>query len=160
IILVLAGWRLYALALGWMTAQVLTPLISWYRLRRRFRAILPARLPRLAWRAARASLSQGFWVSVSQIAQLLLSGTDLVIIGKILGPAAVVPYACAGKLISVLANQPNVLMQNALPALSEMRTSESRARLFQVSSALSLAMLALSGAVVCVVLIVNQGFVT
>ena len=59
------------------------------------------------------------WISVSQIAQVLLNGTDLLIIAGLLGPTAVVPYACTGKLVSLLANQAQLFMQMALPALSE-----------------------------------------
>jgi O-antigen/teichoic acid export membrane protein len=102
---------------------------------------------------------RSFWVAVSQTAQVFLNGTDLIIIGAVLGPAAVVPYACTGKLIAVLANQPQAILQTAAPALSELRHSGDRPRLFQVSAALSQATLALSGLVACVVLGVNQGFV-
>ncbi len=157
--LILAGWRLYALAAGWVVGQVIAPLVFWWRLHRRFPQVLPARLPSLAWAQARQSLSQGFWMSVAQVAQVMLTGTDLLIIGKLLGPMAVVLYVCTGKLISVLANQPNLLMQTAVPALSELRAGASHERLLQVSSVLSLAMLTLSGAVICLVLVVNQGFV-
>ena len=55
----------------------------------------------------------------------------------LLGAAAVVPYACTGKLVSVLANQPQAILQSAAPALSELRTTNDRSRLFQVSSALA-----------------------
>ena len=98
-------------------------------------------------------------MSVSQIAQVLLNGTDVMIVGALLGPAAVVPYACTGKLVSVLANQPQAILQSAAPALSELRTTNDRGRLFQVSSALAQATLAVSGLVACVVLAVNAGFV-
>ena len=91
---------------------------------------------------------------------MLLNGTDVIIIGALLGPAAVVPYACTGKLIGVLANQPQAILQSAAPALSELRPTGDRARMFQVSAALSQATLAVSGLVACVVLAVNQGFVT
>jgi len=100
------------------------------------------------------------WVSVAQAAQVLLNGTDLLIIGKLLGPAAVVPYVCTGKLVGVLANQSYLLIQTAGPALSEMKTGEPHERLYHVSSALSQAMLIASGTVVCVVLTINQGFVS
>ena len=41
--------------------------------------------------AAKRQLGNGAWISVNQIAQVLLGGTDLVVIGKLLGPEAVVP---------------------------------------------------------------------
>ena len=157
--LVLAGLGLYSLALGWAINQTFSTTVCWLRLRARFPGVLPGRLSKLSWPEARALLTRGFWISVAQVAQVMLIGTDILIIGKLLGPAAVVPYVCTGKLISVLANQPQLLMQSAFPALSEMRMGESRKRLFQVCTALSQAMLIVSGAVVCVVMVVNEGFV-
>jgi O-antigen/teichoic acid export membrane protein len=157
--LVFAGLGLYALAVGWATMQIINGSAGYYRLRTHFPGMLPRRLPELPWTAFRRRFTQGFWVSANQVAQVLLFGTDILIIGKLFGPAAVVPYVCTGKLVSVLTNQPQMLMQSAGPALSQMRTGESRERLSRVCIALGQAMLMLSGAVVCVVLAVNQGFV-
>jgi O-antigen/teichoic acid export membrane protein len=70
-----------------------------------------------------------------------------------------VPYACTAKLITVFANQPQMLMQLAMPALSELRAGGRREHLARVCVALSQAMLWLSGAVACVVLATNEGFV-
>lgn len=157
--LVYAGWGLYALAVGWTALQLMSAGAGWLRLRARFPTALPRRLPDLVWATARVRIHQGFWVSLSQVAQVLLNGTDILIIGKLFGPAAVVPFVCTGKLITVLANQPQMLMAAAGPALSQMKTGESNERLSQVCIALGQAVLMLSGAVVCVVLVVNQGFV-
>src|SRR5205085_3655273 len=159
IVLVVAGRGLYALAFGWVILQLINAGASWYRLRTRFPTALPRHLPELSWTVARRRLGQGFWVSLNQIASVRLSGTDMLIIGKLFGPAAVVPYACTGKLISVLSNQPQMLMQAAVPALSQMRMGAPRERLSQVCIALGQAMLLVSGAVVCVTLLVNRGFV-
>lgn len=158
--LVFAGKGLYALAIGWVVMQLTTATISFFRLHLSFAGVLPRRLPSLSWLAARAQLRQGFWVSLAQIAQVFVNGTDLIIIGKVLGPLAAVPFACTGKLISVLSNQPQMLMQSAAPALSEMKIAESRQRLFEVCTALTQGMLLISGLVVCIVLVVNQGFVS
>jgi O-antigen/teichoic acid export membrane protein len=158
--LVLAGWGLYALAMGWAAQQVFNSAVCGYRLHKRFPTVLPRGLPKLPWPAARKRLTQGFWVSLAQIAQALLNSTDILLIGKLFGPAAVVPYVCTGKMISVLANQPQMLMAAAGPALSQMRVGESRERVAEVCVALGQAVLMLSGAVVCVVLAVNQSFVT
>jgi O-antigen/teichoic acid export membrane protein len=157
--LILAGWGLYALAVGWTVLQLITAAASYYRLRTRFPSVLPRSLAELRLPTARVRLGQGFWVSLSQITQVLLNGTDILIIGKLFGPTAVVPFVITGKLISVLANQPQMMMAMAGPALSQMRMGESRERLSEVCIALGQAMLMLSGAVVCVVLMVNQGFV-
>jgi len=159
VMLVFARWGLYALAVGWIATQGLTVLIFQWRLRRRFADAVPDQLPKLSSTRARIQLGKGAWVSVSQVAQVLLNGTDIMIVGKLLGPSAVVPFVCTGKLISLLANQPNLLIQMAGPALSELRTGAVRERLFTVSTALNQAMLLGSGAVVCVVLAVNHGFV-
>jgi O-antigen/teichoic acid export membrane protein len=159
IALIFAGWGLYSLAVGWTALQLMTAAASYYRLRTGFPTALPKSLPKLRWDTVRGRLGKGFWVSLTQISQVLLNGTDVLIIGKLFGPTAVVPFVITGKLISVLSNQPQMLMAAAGPALSQMRVSESRERLPEVCIALGQAMLMLSGAVVCVVLAVNQGFV-
>jgi O-antigen/teichoic acid export membrane protein len=60
----------------------------------------------------------------------------------------------------MLANQPQMFMQMALPALSSLRASAPRERLFDVSKSMAQVMLLLSGAIVAVVLAVNGPFVT
>lgn len=160
VLLVLAGWGLYALAAGWAVTQALSALIWWLRLRRRFPTALPRRLTAISRERLWDRLGRGMWISAAQVAQVLLQGTDLLIIGKVLGPNAVVPYFCTGKVLGVLANQPQLLAQTAQPALSELRTSTDHHRLHEVCAALTRAILVLSGAVVCVVLLVNEGFVT
>jgi O-antigen/teichoic acid export membrane protein len=154
------GWGLLALAFGWITTQVITAVSAWRRLVTQFPDVMPSRLPALTVAAARQQLSRGVWISFNQIAQVLLVGTDLVVVGKVLGPAAVVPYACTGRLMTMLANQPQMFMQMALPALSELRTAASRERLFEVSRSMAQAMLLLSGGIVVVVIAVNGSFVT
>jgi O-antigen/teichoic acid export membrane protein len=157
--LVLAGWGLYALAVGWTVQQFAGAFTGWYRLHTHFPTVMPSSLPKMPWSTARTRLTQGGWVSLSQIAQVLLNGTDILIIGKLFGPAAVVPFVITGKLINVLANQPQMLMASAGPALSQMRMAESKQRLSGVCIALSQAMLMVSGLVVCVVLAINKGFI-
>ena len=157
--LVLAGWGLYALAVGWAVSQGLSSAIWWVRLRRRFPTALPRRLPAFSGEPLRDRLGRGLWISAAQVAQVLLQGTDLLIIGKLLGPTTVVPYFCTGKVLAVLANQPQLLAQTAQPALSELRTSADRHRLHDVCVALTRAVLVVSGGVACVVLLVNEGFV-
>jgi O-antigen/teichoic acid export membrane protein len=145
---------------GWLISQtILTPLYV-YRLWTHFPAVLPKRLPQVNWNVAKLQLGKGSWASVAQIAQLLMSNTDLLIIAKYLGPAAVVPYSCTGKLPAVLANQAQILMQVATPGLCELKSGESREKLLHALVALTRGMLAYSGLVFCVVLVVNQWFVT
>ncbi len=158
--LVQTGFGIYALAAGWACVQIVGAGLAWWRLRARFPEAMPTHLSSLSTRAARAHLGRGIWISVSQIAQVLLNGTDLLVIGAVLGPAAAVPYACTGKLITVLANQAQLVMQLALPGLSELRASAPRAHMFAVSTSLSQLLLISSGAIACVVLSFNGPFVT
>jgi O-antigen/teichoic acid export membrane protein len=157
--MILAGWKLYALALGWLVTQVAMTPLYYYRLKTRFPGVLPRRLPPVVWSSVRTQLGKGSWFSVAQVAQLLISNTDLLIIGRVLSPTAVVPYSFTGKLPGVLGNQASTLMHTAVPALSELKTGESRQRVFQALSALNQAMLTFSGLVFCVVVVVNHWFV-
>jgi O-antigen/teichoic acid export membrane protein len=159
VLLVLAGWNLFALAVAWTVSQLLLAPVFAYRLWNRFPQVVPRRIPSLAWESTKAHLGKGFWVSVAQVAQLLMSNTDLLVIGRVLGPAAVVPYSCTGKLAGVVGNQVSILMQNAGPGLVELRAAESRHRIFNALSALSQGILTFSGLIFCVVLLVNHWFV-
>ena len=156
---IFAGLGLYSLAFGWVVTQTVSAGMAWARLVRVFPEVMPRQLPSLTIGALRQQVGRGAWISVSQLAQVLLSGTDLVVIGKLLGPEAVVQYACTGKLITMLANQPQMFMQLAVPALSELRTSALRERLFEVSRSMTQVMLLASGAIVAVVLASNRAFV-
>src|SRR4029079_12275738 len=91
IALAFAGAGLYALAGGWVVSQLLPALVAWRRVAVAFPGVLPRRIARLSWSEARCSLGRGSWISVAQIAQVLLSGTDLVVAGRLLGPEAIVP---------------------------------------------------------------------
>lgn len=153
------GFGLTALTTGWIVGQLVSLVLWWYRLRSRFPEVLPRRLPTLRWAQAREYLGKSLWASVAQVAQAFLGGSDVLVIGKLLGPEAVVPYYCTGKLVAVLQNQPQMVMQAAAPALSELRTGESRQRLLSVCTALTRAMLIASGLVAAVVLATNAGFV-
>ena len=159
---VIGVWRgagIAALALGWAAMQSADAVLCSSRVWTRWRHAIPS------WRLLRTPvptserLARGMWISISQIAQVLIYGTDSVIVGRMFGAAAIVPYNCTGKLINVLANQPQHIMRAAEPGLSQMRMSESRARLAFVTNALSLAMLLASGLVVTVCLAVNPSFV-
>jgi O-antigen/teichoic acid export membrane protein len=158
--LVLAGFTLSALAAGWCATQLLIVFACAHRLRQKFPGLLPRRLHFGAASSLREYVVRSAWISVSQVSQVLLNGTDVMVVAALLGPGAVVPFACTGKLVSVLANQPQAILQSAAPALSELRTAGDRQRLFVVSAALAQATLAVSGLVACVVLAVNAGFVS
>ncbi len=160
VLLVLNGWGLSALAAGWIAGQLASSVASLLRLAIVHRAAIPKRLHAPGWARAKEYLSRGGWVSLSQIAQVLLNGTDVLVIGLLLGPAAVVVYACTGKLVAVLANQPQVLTQAAAPALAELRTGGTPDSLRRVSAALTQAMLFVSGLIACAIIAANRPFVT
>jgi O-antigen/teichoic acid export membrane protein len=143
-----------------VTTQLTPAALAWWRLRRRHACVRPAKWARLAWADARAQLSRGVWISVSQIAQVLLTGTDLIVVGTLIGPEAAVVYACTGKLVTLLANQPQLFLQTALPALSELRGAAARERLNQVSRSMTQLLFLASGAIVTLVVGVNEGFVS
>lgn len=157
VVLLLAGWGLYALAAGWAVNVIAiqgAALLRLYAIRPDLVGFRFLGQSSLRWK----DFTRGSWLSVGQVAQALLGGFELIAIAKLMGPAAVVPYNCTNKLVSVLANQPKLLVFNALPGLSEMKTSESSERVIEVATMLTQAMLTLSGAVVCVVFAVNEPF--
>jgi O-antigen/teichoic acid export membrane protein len=159
VVLVVEGLGLYALAIGWAASQLILLSVCLHRLWRRFGYVLPHSVPALPLGAARTRIVQGLWVSVGQIGWVLLYATDLLIIGKFLGPAAVVPFALTCKLAAVLNNQPQMIMQVAVPALSELSIAANRKRFSDITIALSLILLMTSGGIACVVLLVNRAFV-
>jgi O-antigen/teichoic acid export membrane protein len=157
---VVLGKGLYGLAYGWVVTQAVVTFGCIWRIYAAFGHFGPRRLRWLPWSKIRGYLRSGFWVSVSQVTQLLIKGVDVVLLAAASGPAAVVPYSCSTKLQSVLANQPQVILQAAQPGLTQLRATADRAHLGRVIGTLAQAMLMLSGAVGMVVIAVNQGFVT
>jgi len=158
--LVLSGIGLSALAAGWVVTQGLSAAACGVRLRRHHPRAWTPTPPPVSWGEVRTLVGRSGWISLGQIGQVFLNGSDILVLGAVLGPAATVPYVCTGKLISVLANHPQLLMQTAAPALAEMRESASRERLAGIALALMRAMLVVSGAVACLVLTLNETFVT
>ena len=156
ITLIVMGAGLYSLVVGWIVTTAVPAGAAWWRAERHW----PRALPSTPHGPASEIFKSSLWLSVGQVAQVLLAGSDVLLVGRLLGAAAVVPYACTGKLVTVFANHPHLLMHVAQPALAEMRTSESRERLERVATALTQAMLLMSGALVVVILPVNHAFVT
>src|SRR5262249_46574324 len=140
--LVLSGVGLYALVLGWVVSLAVPAAAAIWRTKR-LRIESHSQTPGAS---VGRYFQRSMWVSVSQVSEVLLNGSDVLLLGKLLGPAAVVPYACTGKLVTVFANHPQLLMHAAQPALSQLRASESRERLAGVATALTQAMLMMSGA--------------
>jgi O-antigen/teichoic acid export membrane protein len=158
VLLVLDGVGLMALAAGAMLTQLVSLSGCTYRVATRFSAVIPRSLPNFVWRDTAPYLQRALWVSVSQVAQLLLYATDVLIVAWVFGPITVVPYACTQKLISVLSNQPQVLSQAAGPALSELRMGATREKLFRVTSSLSPALMLAWRVVIVVVAVTARSF--
>ena len=155
---VLAGFGLWAVVLGWAVNQVALGALWAHRLFAYYRALLPSTLPKETGEALH-HLRRGLWVSLSQVATVLVYGSDLLIIGKVLGAAAVVPYAMTAKLVSVLQHQPHVLMHMALPGIAELRARADREGVLRVVMGLMLGMLLISGGIAAVIMLVNRAFV-
>jgi O-antigen/teichoic acid export membrane protein len=160
IVMLLLGLRFYALAAGWCVQQMGHDLVAMIRLRRTRPDLLSAEVWHRAGPIRWRWFTRGFWVNVNQIATALIAGSDLLIVGRSISAATVVVYSSTNKLISVLQNQPQTLASVALPGLSHMKTSESRERILQATTSLTQAMLLLAGAVFCIILAINQPFVT
>ena len=157
--LLVGGYKLTAFAVAYVASQALGSTLALLRLVRKFPGVLPRRLPRISRSFVREQFVGGGWISLTQISQILLGGTDLLLIGRSLGPAGVVPYSCTTKLVMVLQNQPQLLMQAASPGLSELKMRAGGERLAQVGMALGQAMMLASGLVGAVVLGANAAFV-
>lgn len=160
VLFVLAGHGLYGLSVGWLVGQMVIGPACYFRIRKKFPRVLDKPPDGGAWMRSKEHLRRGLWVHINQIGQILLSGTDILIIGRLFGPAAVVPYVITGKLVLLLGQQPGLLIQTAGPALSQLRGTGDRKRIGEVCGALALGVIVLSGAVFCVVAAVNQDFVS
>ncbi len=160
VLCIAAGLGLSAVVAGWALYQGLMPLCCWIRLRRRCRSAAASEAPATPAVSPDGLLTRGLWVSVSRIAQLLLNGTEILLVQAALGPAAVVVFVCSARLVTLFATQTYTLVLTAEPALSELRAAGRAERLLQVSAALRDLMLLLSGLMACVILATNEGFVT
>jgi len=157
--LLLSGFGLHSLAIGWIVGQGIRAILAGYRLQSTFPDQLPRRLGNVTLGDIKAVFSRGIWISMSQIAHVLFAATDVILIGAIISPAAAVPYAITGKLISVFANYPQSLLQLAQTGLSQLRVAEEKPRVLQAVRALGEGTLILSGGLVCAVLAANESFV-
>jgi O-antigen/teichoic acid export membrane protein len=155
VLLVIWGWRLPALVTGWSVSLLLPAVAAAWRFRRSFSGA-----GSISGEAGRGYFTRSVWVSAGQLGQVLMSGSDVLVIGRLLGAAAVVPYSCTAKLVTIFANYPQLLIHSAQPALTELRGSGSKERLITVAQALTQGMLVLSGALVVLVITTNRFFVT
>jgi O-antigen/teichoic acid export membrane protein len=159
VLLTFQGRGLVSLAIGWIATQLVMAVGCAARLLRRFPTAVPRTLPALPPGFARSFLTRGSWMNLNQVAQVLLTGTDLLIIGRQVGPAAVVTYSVTGKLPMVFQGASQTLPAAAVPALSELKAQDDRPALLRVNGALMQAVFLVSGATAVVVLAANASFV-
>jgi len=155
---VVRGYGLWALAAGWIATEASMAAACAWRLHRALPEGL--RLRRSGRAEAATFLKKGLWITAGKLTHQLVMNSDLLIVGHFLGPEAVVPYSCTGKLIAVLANQPTMLLNTAGPGLAELKALREPERLRRARSALMRMTLVVSGALAVVVLAVNQSFVS
>jgi O-antigen/teichoic acid export membrane protein len=160
VVLLLLGARFYALACGWCLQQMAHDLVAFVHLRKSRPDLVSAEVWHKAGPLQWRWFARGFWVNVNQVAVALSAGSDLLIVGRAISAATVVVYSSTNKLIAVLQNQPQILASVALPGLSHMKASESRERTLLATTSLTQGMLLLAGGIACVILAVNQQFVT
>lgn len=158
-LLLLAGFGLWGMAIGWSLGQLVSSAGWLWRVWRHHRAVVPHALPRTDWRFARGLFASGAWMSVAQVAHVLLSGTELLLVGYVFGPVAVATYGVTAKLVLVLQNQPQLLMHAGMPSLSQARAAGDRAAQRRIATVLTQLLLLASGAVAVGVVVVNGSFV-
>jgi O-antigen/teichoic acid export membrane protein len=159
VIMVLCGLGFWALVLGWAFSRCLNTLVCRARLQYMFAGILPREvLGRPCGQSGRL-VRGGLWLSIGNLAMSLHFGADVILVGTLLGPTAVIVFACTRRLINVATFQVDGMMSVAGPALSELRTADCHDRLVHASTALGQLMLTASGLVACVLIMINQGFV-
>jgi O-antigen/teichoic acid export membrane protein len=156
--MVLAGKGLVALAVAWGCGQIVSCVVAWWRLNTRFPETRESRAwP--GWKELTHQVGPSFWNTLQQLAQFLLSGSELIVLDWTLGPVAVVVYSCTVRLISLLNNQPYALAISAGPAIAQLQGSGDRERLWRACRALSLGTVMASGLMAIVILATNGAFV-
>ena len=159
VVLILQGHGLMAVAVGWAVWQVVIVGLGILRLRTKFPELWLRRLPPRDRVRQRTLMKGGAWVSLNVVAQILMRGTDVLIIERFVGASAVVPYSVTAKLVLIFGNLPNTLLILALPGLAQIRGSADRSHLDRVSHSLGQGTLVMSGFLAVPILLANQGFV-
>jgi O-antigen/teichoic acid export membrane protein len=159
IALVVADYGLYALVIGWAVGQGAVGVSTALRAHVKYSHVWPRWGLRPGWLVVSPYLKRSAWISLAQIAQVFLTGSDLLLVGALLGAAAVVEYSCTGKLVMVLTHYPQIIMVSATPALSEMWAAGRRDALRETTTALTLLTLSVSGLIACLVIGLNAAFV-
>jgi O-antigen/teichoic acid export membrane protein len=154
------GAGLLAPVVGWIAHQALFAAGCRVRVRGQFAEVVATAAPRPTWPMVRRYFGRGLWVSVAQVAQILTSGTDMLLVARFVSPMAAVIYSCTAKLTAVLVNPPQMVLQLSQPAMSEVAGQQDARRFLAVFGAVSQAVLIASGGLALLVWAANETFVT
>lgn len=156
---VFMGWGILGVICGWFAGQA----YGWVAMVR----TLHKRESELVGAIRRApfegkwslQVKSGWMLSLQQLTQVLLAGTDVLFITWIMGPGAVPAYACTTKAGNILANLPSTIMIMFVPTLASLRQTRSDGELKDIIRALAFLMLTIAGVVALGTYGVNREFV-
>ncbi len=159
VVLILLGFGLKALAVAGAAGQIVAATAGFVRMASRHPAILPRRIRWASRDVIRRHMAPGVWVSLSQVAHLLIYATDILVVGRILGPEGALRFSFTDKTENLLCNVPFSISNLAGPAIGELKGAGRKEELARVVGVLAAAILILSGAIVLAVLETNRVFV-
>jgi O-antigen/teichoic acid export membrane protein len=159
ITLLLAGWELYAVALGSAVPAVVVGAMSVVRLRVRYRWLL-REWPRPSVEGLRwlAQTSIGSWLGA--FGWRLLSMSNGLILTATGSPELVPLYSCTARLSVTLAQMGWIVPDSGLVGLAQLHGEGKRLRLQEITRAMLRLHLIVGGAAATVVLAVNPAFVS
>lgn len=144
---------------GWLLGQLFSAGALYVGLKKTEPSLLAAILAAPFDGAWTMPWSTGWILSLQQIAQLLINGSDVLLVSWILGPAAVPAYVCTTKAGYLLATLPQMIMNLFVPTLASLRASRSDIELTRIIQALAFAMLTVAGVVALGTVGLNEMFV-
>jgi O-antigen/teichoic acid export membrane protein len=153
------GWGLNALVIGWVITQGGGWFLTSIRLRTKYPQFVPHRRIWPTWVALKSRLLPGFWASLNQLSVVLSTGTDVILLGIILGPEAVIIYKCTSMAVTILNQQPMMIGHSIAPIIGEIRGSGNREHLWRICQGLMLTVLMFSGFLGIGICIANEAFV-
>jgi len=157
--MLMAGFGLYAIALGTVLPQLLAGLVNLVRVG----SIAPDllrhwRMP--PWAAVRALFKEGTGAWIGGWGWRLISATDGLVLAMLGQPAAVTALACTSKLSAALVQLSWVPCDSGLIGLANLAGERQEPRLRETIVVMVRVYLALAGAAACIVLAVNPAFVS
>lgn len=151
---------LISVLIGWFATQSVLALGSgvrlftrWVRLRE-ILSVSPKRPEHVIL------LKRSLWIYLNGLGNLLHTAADLTLLSRFLGPVQIVPYELTSKLKNVLTHTPQLLVDRALPGLSDLRGRNEKESIQRTATALTLILLFCSGALATGILVINGTFVS